>query len=108
MIIVCASSAVDLRFESRSGHTNYFEIDIFCFSTKHAYLGNKAETSWLQIRIVYTSETTVVSVTFLYKELLKIVSLLQSEHDPHFIECNLIPPCHSWIFFYFGSKNCIT
>ena len=101
MTIVCVSSAVTRRFESRSGQTKYFEIDIFCFSTKHAYLRSKAETSWLQNRIVYPSGATCLTTdccfSYLhYKELFKIVGLIQSENDHHFIECNLIPPWYSW------------
>ena len=48
MVSVLASSAVDRRFEPRSGQTKDYNIVICCFSTKHAALRSK--TSWLGIR----------------------------------------------------------
>lgn len=45
IVIICVWSVVDRRFEPRSGQAIYFKIGIFCFSTKHAYLRSKAETS---------------------------------------------------------------
>ena len=38
IVIVLASSAVNLVFESRSGRNKGFEIDICCFSAKYAAL----------------------------------------------------------------------
>jgi hypothetical protein len=46
MVSVLASSAVDLGFEIRSGQTKDYEIDICCFSAKHAALRRKSK-DWL-------------------------------------------------------------
>ena len=47
MVSVLASSAVDPRFESRSGQTKGYTIGICCFSTKHASLRRKRKKDWL-------------------------------------------------------------
>ena len=41
MVSVLTSSAVDRGFEPRSGQTKDYEIDICCFSAKHAALSRK-------------------------------------------------------------------
>ena len=46
MVSVLASSAVDPGFEPRSGQTKDYEIDICCFSAKHAALRRKSK-DWL-------------------------------------------------------------
>jgi hypothetical protein len=46
LVSVLASSAVDFGFESRSGQTNNFKIDICCFSLKHVVLRRKSK-DWL-------------------------------------------------------------
>jgi hypothetical protein len=46
MISILASSAVDHRFEPRSGQTKDFKIGICCFSAKHAALRRKSK-NWL-------------------------------------------------------------
>ena len=46
MVSVLASSAVDRRFESRSGQTKDYEIGICSFSAKHASLRRKSK-DWL-------------------------------------------------------------
>ena len=43
MVSLLASSAVDHGFEPRSGQTKDYEIDICCFSTKHAELRRKSK-----------------------------------------------------------------
>jgi hypothetical protein len=43
MVSVLASSAVDRRFESRSGQTKESKIGICCFSAKHAALRRKSK-----------------------------------------------------------------
>jgi hypothetical protein len=43
MVKVLASSAVDRGFEPRSGHTGTIQIDICCFSGKHAALRRKSK-----------------------------------------------------------------
>ncbi len=46
MVSVLASSAVDCRFEPRSGQTKDYEIGICCFSAKQAALSSKRK-DWL-------------------------------------------------------------
>ena len=46
MVSMLASSAVDRGFELRSGQTKDYEIDICCFSAKHAALKRKGKY-WL-------------------------------------------------------------
>ena len=46
MVSVPASSAVDRGFDSRSGQTKDYKIDICCFSAKHAALRRKSK-DWL-------------------------------------------------------------
>ena len=43
---VLPSSAVDRRFETRSGQTKDYQISICCFSAKHAALWRKSK-DWL-------------------------------------------------------------
>jgi hypothetical protein len=45
MVSVLTSSAVDRGFESRSGQTKDYQIDICCFSTKHAALRRRGRIS---------------------------------------------------------------
>ena len=46
LVSVLASSAVDRRFESRSGQTKDYKIDNCCYFTKHAVLRRKNK-NWL-------------------------------------------------------------
>jgi hypothetical protein len=46
MISVLASSAVDRRFEPRSGQNKDYKIVSCCFTTKHAALRRKSK-DWL-------------------------------------------------------------
>jgi hypothetical protein len=46
MVSMLASSAVDRRFEPRSGQTKDYEIGICCYSAKHAALRRKSK-DWL-------------------------------------------------------------
>ena len=46
MVSVLASSAVDRRFEPRSGQTKEYKIGTCCFSAKHAALRRKSK-DWL-------------------------------------------------------------
>ena len=46
MVSVLASSAVDRRFDLRSGQTKDYKIGICCFSAKHAALKRKND-DWL-------------------------------------------------------------
>jgi hypothetical protein len=46
MVSVLVSSAVDGRFEPRSGQTKHYAIGICCFSAKHAALRRKSK-DWL-------------------------------------------------------------
>jgi hypothetical protein len=46
MVSVLASSAVDRGFDSRSGKTKNYKIDICCFSAKNAALRRKSK-DWL-------------------------------------------------------------
>jgi hypothetical protein len=43
MVSMLASSAVDRRFEPRSGKTKDYKIGICCFSAKHAALRRKSK-----------------------------------------------------------------
>jgi hypothetical protein len=43
MVIVLASSAVNHRFEPRSGKTKDYEIGICCFSAKHTAVMRKSK-----------------------------------------------------------------
>jgi hypothetical protein len=58
MVSVLTSSAVDRRFELRSGQTKDYTIGMCCFSAKHAALrlGVRAKTGWLGIRIMCPGE----------------------------------------------------
>ena len=49
LVIVLASSAVNLVFESRSGRNKGFEIDICCFSAKYAALRPDNVTEWVDM-----------------------------------------------------------
>jgi hypothetical protein len=51
MVSVLASSAVDRRFEPRSGQTKDYKIGICCFSTKHTSLRRKSK-DWLASIII--------------------------------------------------------
>ena len=46
MVTLLASSAVDRRFEPRSGQTKDYKIGICCFSAKHAAL-RRNNKNWL-------------------------------------------------------------
>jgi hypothetical protein len=46
MVTVLAWSAVDRWFEPCSGHTNVYQIDIYCFSAKHGVFERKKK-DWL-------------------------------------------------------------
>ena len=46
MVSVLASSVVDRGFEHRLGQTKNYQIDICCFSAKHAALRRKSK-DWL-------------------------------------------------------------
>jgi len=48
MVSVLASSAVDLGFESRSGHTKYYEIGNCWFFAKHTALSSMSK-NWLAV-----------------------------------------------------------
>jgi hypothetical protein len=60
MVSEFASSAVDRRFESRSGQTKDYKIGMCCFSAKHAALRSKNK-DWLA-RIMCQSGATCLSV----------------------------------------------
>ena len=55
MVSVLASSVVDRGFEKRSGQTKDYNIDICCFSSKHASL-RKKNKDWLARNQVNVSE----------------------------------------------------
>ena len=68
MVSMLASSAVDCRFESRSGQSKDYKSGTCCFSAKHAVLKRTAKTGRLGIRIMCPSgrhvyPKTVVSVS---------------------------------------------
>jgi hypothetical protein len=46
MVSVLASSAVDRRFEPRSGQTKDYKIDMYCFSAKQTAL-RRTSKYWL-------------------------------------------------------------
>ena len=55
MVSVFASGLVDRRFEPRSGQTKDYEIDMCCFSVKHAAL-NRQSKDWLALNQDNASE----------------------------------------------------
>ena len=55
MVSVFASGLVDRRFEPRSGQTKDYEIDMCCFSAKHAAL-NRQSKDWLALNQDNASE----------------------------------------------------
>ena len=59
MVSVLASRAVDRGFETRSVQTKDYEMDICCFSAKHAVLRRK--TGWVAIGIMCPSGATCIS-----------------------------------------------
>jgi hypothetical protein len=46
MVSVLASSAVDRGFVPQSGQAKEYEIDICCFSAKHAAFRRKSKNCW--------------------------------------------------------------
>ena len=46
MVSVLASSAVDRGFVPQSGQAKEYEIDICCFSAKHAAFRRKSKDCW--------------------------------------------------------------
>jgi hypothetical protein len=61
MVIMLASSAVDRGFESRSGQTKDYEIDICWFSANHAAFRRKSK-DWMAQNQAHLSEWGDVSI----------------------------------------------
>ena len=73
MVSVLASGAVDRGFERRSAHTKDYNIDIRCFSAKHAALRSKSK-DWLTRNQNNVSEWSDISTREL---LFKCASTMQ-------------------------------
>ena len=69
MVSVLASSAMNLGFESRSGQTKDYSIDLCFFIAKHAALRRKAKTGWLGIRIMCPGGAICLSADCFFSEL---------------------------------------
>ena len=92
MVSQFASIVVDREFESRSGQTKDYKIDICCFSTKHAALRIKSKcwfsrnqdnvSEWNDI----SSRGLFFSMSYFYKNPTNHVGLVQSELHQHLIE----------------------
>ena len=63
-----ASSAVDCGFELRPGQTKDYEIAICCFSAKHAGLRVRANTCWLEARIMCPISATCLPAECCFSE----------------------------------------
>jgi hypothetical protein len=86
MVSVLPSSVIDCGCESQSDQTKNYQIDICCFSAKHAALRSKNK-DWL-IRIMCVNGATCLSVNscFLranYKNPICHVGFVQSGHHHH-------------------------
>ena len=69
MVSVLASIAVDRGFESRSGQTKDYAIDICYFSARLAALRERAKTGWFEIRIMCPSGATCLPADCCFSEL---------------------------------------
>jgi hypothetical protein len=69
IVSVLISSVVDRGLESRSGQTTGYDIDICCFSTKHAALMRNSKDGWLGLRIMCPSGATCLSTDCCISEL---------------------------------------
>ena len=95
MVSMIASKAVDRGFKPPWGQTKNHKICICFFSTKHAALRSKSKDwlAWKQNNVSEWSDmSTVVSVSWHYKNPTKRVSLVQSRRHYHLIKCNC--SCH--------------
>ena len=61
MVSVLTSSAVDHKFQPRSGQTKDYQIGICCFSAKHASLRRKSK-DWLARNQDNVSEWSDMSI----------------------------------------------
>jgi hypothetical protein len=66
MVSVLGSSAVDHRFEPRSGQTKDYKIGICCFSAKHAVLRRKSKDrlAWNQNNVSEWSNMSIRRLFF--------------------------------------------
>jgi hypothetical protein len=92
MVSVFASSAADRGFESRSGQTRDYEIDMCCFSAKHTVLRIKSK-DWLARNQDNVSEWGDMSIRGLFFQCVSIiknptqrVGLVQIGPHQHLIE----------------------
>ena len=95
MVSMIASKAVDRGVKPRSGQTKDHKICICCFSAEQAALRSKSKDwlAWKQNNVSEWSDmSTVVSVSWHYKNPTKHVSLVQSRRHYHLIKCNC--SCH--------------
>ena len=67
--VMLTSSAVDRRFENRSGQTKDYEIGISCFSAKHATLWSKSKNWLLGIGIMCPSGATYLHLDCCFSDL---------------------------------------
>ena len=84
-----ASSAVDRRFEHRSGQTKDYKIGICCFFAKHAALRRKSKDWWArnQDNMSEWGDMSIRGLLFQWastiKNPAKLVGLVQSGHHHH-------------------------
>ena len=95
MVSVLASSAIDCRYEPRSGQTKEYKIGICCFSAKNASLRGKSK-DWLARNQNNVSEWSDISTLWLllahlakgnvsfYHHLVPVVRRLSSVYFSHF------------------------
>jgi hypothetical protein len=112
MVTVLAWSAVDRWFEPCSGHTNVYQIDIYCFSAKHGVFERKKKDwlarnrdnvfEWRDMSIcrLLFSDMSICRLLFsdmsicrlLFSKLEQHKNLVQNRHHYHLIECNVFSP----------------
>ena len=96
---MCTSSAVDRRFEPRSGQTEVYKIGICCFSAKHTALRRKTK-DWLARNRDNVSEWCgmfIRGLLFRWASTIKIqLSVYKGEFIIISLKTNLFSPWYSW------------
>ena len=102
MVSVLTSSAVDRGFNSRSGQTKDYKIDICSFSAKHAALRRKSK-DWLarnQDNVSEWGDMSIHKLLFQWASTVKIQLSMLVYHKADLIiislKINLFSPWYSW------------
>jgi hypothetical protein len=102
MVSVLTSSAVDRGFNSRSGQTKDYKIDICSFSAKHAALRRKSK-DWLarnQDNVSEWGDMSIHKLLFQWASTVKIQLSILVYHKADLIimslKINLFSPWYSW------------